>query len=340
MPRYRSYVARARQAEAQNNLAEIRKLQKSYSYEYGGAFFSGLHYGLDKCDRTPTEENNLLGFRLEDCTKARYRYITNAGNDCAKSDGTLDQGQIYPGCTADDEWHMSIKGKLTHTQDVISKCPHGGSPPASTCVAVALPAAPAVSTPTGGRPPSGCTNTCPTGHTLEADCSCTAPLPVRRPPSVCTNTCPTGHTLETDCSCTPPTCTFSCTPCQKHNGKCARQCTYHNCKKQWIFNCGTACISSLPSACTNTCPTGHTREADCSCTPPDTLSTCERSSCDCNDCCVIHSLVESPFGCTGVGSRIRCDHKIETMCSGCSNVCRIEIRNISCRYGINCSIYH
>ena len=214
LPRYRSQVARSRQAEAKTNLGTIHKLQKIYATESELDFspprtparHAGLNYGIDKCGDTASESLNGLGFRLTECSKSRYRYITDGGNDCAQSDGSLDQGKVYPGCTANDVWHMSNIGKLTHTHDVIKSCP-GGSSPSSGCGATTLPPSPPVT------PPPSCTNTCPTGYTLEADCSCTPPTPPSppiTPPPSCTNTCPTGYTLEADCSCTPPTPPPSC----------------------------------------------------------------------------------------------------------------------------------
>ena len=141
-------VARSRQAEATVSLGTIRDLQKSYYYEDDrGYYHSGLHYGIDKCAAgNPREAGNTLGFKLPDCTKARYRYLTNKGNDCALSDGAIDQGQVYPGCAANDEWSMSSAGKLTHVHDVVSKCPLGISSSTSTCVEVSLPTAPAAPT--------------------------------------------------------------------------------------------------------------------------------------------------------------------------------------------------
>ena len=236
LPRYRAQVARSRQAEAKSNLGTIHKLQKIYATESEMDYspprtpirHAGLNYGIDKCGETLSERLNSLGFRLTDCSKSRYRYVTDGGNDCAQSDGTLDQGKVYPGCTANDIWHMSDIGKLTHTHDVLKSCPGGSSP--SSCTAVALPTTPstptAPTTPTtptvsdpppppcptpacslggnwvNGTHPNCCVcslTTCPTGKTLNTStCSCDCPVAT-------VNACNTsGGTLEADCSCTPP----------------------------------------------------------------------------------------------------------------------------------------
>ena len=181
LPRYRSHVARARMAEAKVNLATLQTLQKEYILSYDVPYFTGLEYGLDKCTDPDRSIKNELGFRLDDCSRSRYRYTSTAASDCATGDGSIPQGQIYPNCSADDEWQMDRELQLKHTINVVASCPDASaSAPKSTCVAGALPSVPAVSPPTGVSPP------------------------VRRPPSICINTCPTGHTREADCSCTPP----------------------------------------------------------------------------------------------------------------------------------------
>ena len=146
--------------------------------EIGGHYHSVLHYGIDKCGNSEAEGGNELGFKLPDCSKSRYRYITNAGNDCARSDGTIDQGQVYPGCIASDEWHMSKKGKLTNAYDVIKLCPGGGSSP-SNCIATALPVTPPPPTPPS--PP-----VTPPPPTLPSPPPPVTPPP---PPGSCGHTC-------------------------------------------------------------------------------------------------------------------------------------------------------
>ena len=232
LPRYRAQVARARQAEATTSLSTIRDLQKIYYYEGDrGHYHSGLHYGIDKCGNSAAEGRNELGFKLPDCSKSRYRYITNAGNDCAKSDGSLDQGKVYPGCTANDIWHMSDIGKLTHTHDVIKSCPGGSSP--SSCSPVSLPGVPVTPpppmTPTPMTPPPPCTTSYTPWGTCVPDSSllattCTTDMVPDKQERTKKVTCPTipptiTNTTETQqcVSSTPgtkicsPTCPSSCT---------------------------------------------------------------------------------------------------------------------------------
>ncbi|MDE3269045.1 MAG: hypothetical protein OYH77_02040, partial [Pseudomonadota bacterium] len=186
LPRYRAHVARARMAEAKVNLGTISSHQKAYRFDgmddadtpyrdKATGYHRGLHYGLDKCGDSLAEAKNELGFRLADCTKSRYRYITNLGNDCGKSDGSILQGQVYPNCVANDEWHITQAGKLTHAINVIESCPGGATgAPSSSCAAVPLPPPPSAplpltSTPPSGVPPPSCFHTCTTGCTAWTD---------------------------------------------------------------------------------------------------------------------------------------------------------------------------
>ena len=290
MPRYRAQVARGRQAEAKTNLGTIHKLQKAYfSEDNRDEYHSGLHYGIDKCGETLAEGINGLGFRLTDCTKSRYRYITNAGNDCAKSDGNLNQGKIYPGCSANDEWHISDTGKLTNPQNVIKQCPGGANQAQSGCNTVALAQPPIIPSPVVNTPPSQCCNSsdtlinddpndpndcsyAPTTDPVTGNSVCT----VTTPPACDTaaqccdgnnvrTSCPTGQTLEafpTCCTTTPPPPPPAC-------------------------NAATQCCDG--SNVRTSCPTGQTLEAFpdcCTTTPPPPVvnppcnATCEEGCTD------------------------------------------------------------
>lgn len=151
LPRYKAHVARARMAEAKVGLGEISALQGIYLTE-NYRYHSGLHYGLDKCGDTASEAKNGLGFRLENCSDSRYRYITNAGNDCAKSDGSVAQGEIYPGCPAEDIWTINPEKDLVHAANVVNACPDATASSSSstscTPVTVTTPPPPTTTSPT------------------------------------------------------------------------------------------------------------------------------------------------------------------------------------------------
>ncbi|MDE3269698.1 MAG: type II secretion system protein [Pseudomonadota bacterium] len=175
LPRYRAHVARARMAEAKVNLGTLSSHQKAYRFDgmddadtpyrdKATGYHRGLYYGLDKCGDSLAESKNELGFRLSDCTKSRYRYITNLGDDCAKSDGSIAQGQVYPNCIANDEWHVTLGGKLTHADSVVKKCPDAtSSSSSSSCSAVLV----------SSLSPTPTAPTLPTAPTAPKKASCT-----------------------------------------------------------------------------------------------------------------------------------------------------------------------
>ena len=157
LPRFRTFVARARMAEATHNLGVIQSLQKSYILyqEMLGndgrpwcCILMGRGYqGAGWC--TDIYLKNKLGFRVEDCTKLRYSYwsgdtiflnaaintylggnlpvaLTNEPVSVAHNNG---EGvhRIYPGCHGNgkhDAWSVrSGSGdRLQHLADIVEQC--------------------------------------------------------------------------------------------------------------------------------------------------------------------------------------------------------------------------
>ena len=155
MPRYKAFVARTRQAEAKNNLGLLNTLNEAYYlstahkakmhwYEHRMDYGAAGH----RCGSSLREGGNTLGFRLTDCSKARYSYsVLNPadgrgayfGGDRATSHPLSpsvggDAVRIYPGCDREDTWMfgrfhgvtwagiVSEPGKLFNHNDVVSKC--------------------------------------------------------------------------------------------------------------------------------------------------------------------------------------------------------------------------
>ena len=131
-PRYLAFVAKSRQAEAKNNLGTIHKLQEAYflnkaALKSSGEYHDGLSYGVGagKCDENDTAAWNSLGFRLSDCTNARYLYKTNSttvSSGSAESENATKK--IYPSCAKDDKWYITENGQLEQPTDgdVIQLC--------------------------------------------------------------------------------------------------------------------------------------------------------------------------------------------------------------------------
>ena len=113
LPRFRTFIARSRQAEAINNLGIIHKLQKSYNLRYSGFGADGVYHGGLKmglggiggtCGSGLAGTRNTLGFRVEDCDKLRYTYSTIFTTGGYGGGGQADNNnpagrQIYPNCS-------------------------------------------------------------------------------------------------------------------------------------------------------------------------------------------------------------------------------------------------
>ena len=132
VPRFRVFIAKARQGEAHFNLDLVAKLQQTYFNQYqkyyqnadGSKFNMGG--GGDSGSCTGDSAANELGFRVTDCAKLRYSYSakTAGGGGRAINDGSTTK-DIYPGCTGTtfkDEWLITIKRDLTNPQNVIKEC--------------------------------------------------------------------------------------------------------------------------------------------------------------------------------------------------------------------------
>ncbi|MDE3269351.1 MAG: type II secretion system protein [Pseudomonadota bacterium] len=127
LPRYKAQVARSRQGEAKVNLGTIRKLQESYwmykaSIDGTGSYFGGLLGGADKCGAADTK--NALGFRMQDCANAFYKYTAvNASNPKHTAITVKAHAEIYPDCAQDDTWGIhQDNGDLDNAPDVVGLC--------------------------------------------------------------------------------------------------------------------------------------------------------------------------------------------------------------------------
>ncbi len=124
VPRFNIFRARSRQAEAKSNMGVIFTLQESFNIEHekyyngdkddwggdsmmtnGNTNAEGVGYvsaGTSECGK------NKLGFRLANCTKARYAYMIAQSSPTqfvaiahALSDNTEGK-RIFPGCDGGD----------------------------------------------------------------------------------------------------------------------------------------------------------------------------------------------------------------------------------------------
>ena len=134
LPRFRTFIAKARMGEAVHNLGVINKLQLTYHTHFqmlnrDGVWFTGGLIGAGSC--SGSAKKNKLGFRVEDCGKLRYYYEAGGlSQDTALNEGGTPH-RIYPGCSGgskDDEWKIYRRqtgpagNKLDHTKDIIEEC--------------------------------------------------------------------------------------------------------------------------------------------------------------------------------------------------------------------------
>ena len=106
-PRMETFIAKARQAEAQLNLAMIHKLQESYVMDNDTYFVGtstlkhGDKYGYSSGGATSCPRNKL-GFTVTDCDELRYGYTlgATAGDFVAVAHAQSDGSRwLYPRCT-------------------------------------------------------------------------------------------------------------------------------------------------------------------------------------------------------------------------------------------------
>lgn len=132
IPRFQSFQARARQAEAKNNLNLIYTLQQAY---YGDndsyAFLLQSGVNVDNGSGNPVtscNSNNNLGFKLTDCTKVRYgyggqatantflMYATSGGGNNGLNGVSLPDNLVFPGCNIQDSWSINHNRTLTNDE--------------------------------------------------------------------------------------------------------------------------------------------------------------------------------------------------------------------------------
>lgn len=122
VPKFQTFQAKARQAEAKSNLAHLYTLEHSY-FADAETFVAVLAIGLGDC----TTNKNALGFTPSPCAKSRYQYtaaIAGGGTQfTATADSTAGAGnKVFPGCADNDTWTIDQDKNLKDTNNAISKC--------------------------------------------------------------------------------------------------------------------------------------------------------------------------------------------------------------------------
>ncbi len=136
LPRFKTFQAKARQAEARTNLASVFSLEQSYQGE--NDTYVVVAAGME-CNQTNTG-TSPIGFYISDCTAPtnyttgptgpRYTYSVAAGAAgittsfiaTATSGNTATTNRIYPGCAIPDTWTMDHNRRLSNTSNATKAC--------------------------------------------------------------------------------------------------------------------------------------------------------------------------------------------------------------------------
>ncbi len=137
LPRFKTFQAKARQAEARVNLSTIFSLEQSYQAENDTY---AIHAPGWECNQSNTGLSPI-GFYISDCTNItnwqigptgpRYIYDVQAGSSgsiitsfwaTGKSGGTPATNRVYPGCAIPDMWTIDQNRNLICTSNAAQAC--------------------------------------------------------------------------------------------------------------------------------------------------------------------------------------------------------------------------
>lgn len=116
IPRFKTFQAKARQAEAKTNLAHLYTLEMGY--------FGDNDVFVDVPENSACQGQNELGFYFNDCSGNRYSYSAICKPDCkvgfegtARS-GTGADNRVMRGCSP-DVWTIDQDKKLSNPENVL-----------------------------------------------------------------------------------------------------------------------------------------------------------------------------------------------------------------------------
>ena len=133
VPRFRTFQAKAKQAEAKNNLKHIYTLQMSY---YGEHEVYAEFDTVGRDGQCAKYNENPIGFtfdNIEACERLRYGYESRVGESgffetsfkAIATSGTGNENEIMPGCGKADVWQIDESSHITS--------PPGGDVTTSGC---------------------------------------------------------------------------------------------------------------------------------------------------------------------------------------------------------------
>ncbi|MBI2601508.1 MAG: prepilin-type N-terminal cleavage/methylation domain-containing protein [Deltaproteobacteria bacterium] len=121
IPRFQTFQAKARQAEAKMNLSHIFTLEESYQAE------NDQYTNL--AEDAACGDSNELGFYISNCAKARYHYsVTDASTVAFSGHAKSGEGpanKVTPGCQM-DYWTIDQDKVLRAVSDSVTRCGQAG----------------------------------------------------------------------------------------------------------------------------------------------------------------------------------------------------------------------
>ena len=121
IPRFKTFQAKARQAEAKTNLAHLYTLEQAY--HGNNDTYTNLKEG-DEC------ADNILGFKFENCkggkTTKDKRYMYQVKDSSASVFTGLatsekdNDNKVMPGCTKADQWSVNQEKVIKAETDVVN----------------------------------------------------------------------------------------------------------------------------------------------------------------------------------------------------------------------------
>ena len=123
IPKFRTFQAKARQAESKMNLQNIYSLEASYQAEND----TYVNMTSPCTGSAPSGTTNELGFYLTDCGKARYTYSVGGANNVNflgdAISGAGADNKIIPGCATQDHWTINENKVFSAVANAVVLCP-------------------------------------------------------------------------------------------------------------------------------------------------------------------------------------------------------------------------
>jgi prepilin-type N-terminal cleavage/methylation domain-containing protein len=119
VPKFSTFQAKSRQAEAKGNLSQIYTLEEAY-------FGDNESYVGFATVKENTCGANVIGFQLRPCNKGQVRYEysgvapTTLTYTITATTGLTNK--VFPGCATADTWTINEQKQMDNTSNALSAC--------------------------------------------------------------------------------------------------------------------------------------------------------------------------------------------------------------------------